>query len=266
MPWTPLNLSNLVGFWTAASVTQGSGIVTAWPDQGPTGNNLVPPTSPGPGWSGTAFNGAFPGITFNGSKPDVLQTAALNLSTTTLSYFCLFTDTQVGGQAVASARILSIADVGGGGVDYMAPGASASAVGTANPGNYYSYIDGYLGNGGSTAGISLGINIPVLYGLILDGSHAHLYNAAAEAMPSTAFASAIGAGAAQQLNIGTDQGLGEAWSGTMAYTILTSGVMSASDIANLITWTNNNWGTSFAGGIGYVPYNPLPQMAPIMAQ
>jgi hypothetical protein len=93
-----------------------------------------------------------------------------------------------------------------------------------------------LGNGGG--GLTYTPNTPQLFGNILDGSNAHLYlNSGTEQGSPVPFGSTIGSGGTYLELSGTNT--------TACYVIVTTVVMNPTDIANLKTWTNTNWGTSF---------------------
>jgi hypothetical protein len=106
------------------------------------------------------------------------------------------------------------------------------------------YSSGYQGNGG--AAISISNNTVYSFGTILDGTHGTSYLNFSAQGAQTAFSSSIGS-SPNKVQLGTRMNgtPGSPFEGTIGYVIITSGAMSGTDITNLKTWTNANWGTSF---------------------
>jgi hypothetical protein len=237
--WSPLSLSNLVAYYNASmGVTQSSGNVSQWNDQSGNGYNLTVPGG-GPPWtspvySSTGFNSSYPGITYtDGSNQSLDSAASVTMESGNFSIWMLANTPVFQSSNYRYFGLLA----NGGGVDYENNGICLIDS-IAAPG-YGAFQVDYLGNSVGSA------NVPQLVGFVGSSAGVQPYLAAtAEGSP----ASAITVGSSPNtIGIGNTQPIGGSpcTNFTIAFFILTAAAMSAGDISNLKTWTNNNWGTSF---------------------
>lgn len=230
------NPTSLVGtqgaFWRAdVGVSQSSGNVTAWADQGSHGNNLnvIPSTSPQ--WSSSSFNSSFAGISFNtgGSTPgDSINIASNIVNTTTMSVFILMKYLSAGSDRIVSDTVTSV------GNDNSTP-------------SWLFYIPTtqfqFYSSGGMSSPDILTNNTLYVIGAILNGSTVQDYvNFSTGA--SRSFSSTVGAATAGTFAVGAS-GSGNSCGMVVAYVLVTNNVLSGTDLTNLKSWTNSNWGTSF---------------------
>jgi hypothetical protein len=234
MPWSPLNLTGIAGFWRAdMGVTQSGGAVTAWADQSPEGTNLTNVYGGNPTYSATSFNLAFPGITIDGGATTEALVSTIGppvAPSTVMSFFLLLTINSI----VSNGRIFAYASNGG--TDFLTP----SILFYDQGGTYETYSSGNL------AAVSLSPPATALLTSVFDGTNNNLYSAAVPSTP-VAFSSVVG-DPGSYIFIGNDA------NPSAAFTIAAAGICSdyamslGTDVPNLITWSNNTFGTSFAGG------------------
>jgi hypothetical protein len=241
MPWDPTQIANVVAVWRAdMGVTTSGSNVTAWADQTSNGYSLTGFNSPQ--YSATGFN-SHPGITVSVSANSYLARTGMTFRTAPLSLWILFTVT---GNNTNGGRLFSLGT--GTGDDYTTPSCSFGvSMSGGNP--TASGID----NIGS-AGVTPSLNTPQLIGSITNGTNNNYYclnsatavNSQATSTPTEGSATSgnnvIGVGCQYNGYSGVQ------FDGTLAMVVLTSSAMSGTDIANLISFVNGVWGTSFAGG------------------
>jgi hypothetical protein len=234
--FTPNQLSGLVGFWRAdMGVTAAGGKISAWADQSGNAYNLTQGTSAQqPTYSATGFNTSYPGISCVAADGKGLASASISPSTTqTFSVAVLGKQTSAG----SNARIFSFWSTDSdsdwnGGPGWTVYEVNGWGCGAGNSDNF--------GNGGSSMGSS---NTPELVIWTNNGTIANAYlNGAVQGAATNINLNFFGPG---NFYLGTDpNGAGDA-TFTIAFVVVTAGVMSAGDIANLKAWCNANWGTSF---------------------
>ena len=238
--WTPLSISNLIGFWRADiglsntfSGTYDDYIAIAWADQSPAGNNLANiggAGASGPRYHATGFNSSYPTLYTDDASGVLMGTSSLTLASTVFSYFVLFDD--MGSTSGQHRRCLSIL-ANGSGTDYG--GAPSCEIDMG---------DGALGftGFGSAYNSTYTPGDPTSVGVICDGTNVHFYiNFVLVA--SQAFSSAIGA-SPNQFSLNQQCGGSANMYGDAPYALMATSNMT-SVVSNLKTWTNTTWGTSF---------------------
>lgn len=247
VPWTPLDLSNLIGFYRAdIGVSETGGNVTSWADQSIQGQNLASILGT-PTWSATGFNTSFPGVLFtNASGLDGIGNTTFVCSTTTFSVFILCSFVTSGD--LSNARLVTLWD-GTSANDYLTPSivlySPDPSVTPLFAPSFSLYSSGVIGNGGSPYSYSYPTGgVPVLLGGVLSGTTGNIYFNGTVQGAGTGFSSIVGDDNFW-INYDNNAGKNGHVNMSVAYVIVTTSEMSVSDIANLVTWTNTNWGTSF---------------------
>jgi hypothetical protein len=242
MSWTPLNLPSLSAFYRAdQGVTQSGGNVSAWADQSSNAQNLTITSATPPTWSGSSFGG-FPGITFSTANDTFLQTTSFSFSSAAMSIASLVIPTANSGND--GGRVVSL-QANGVATDYTNP-SIVLGIGSGGP-SVFGLSTTIIGDGGGTP--SIVPNTAQILGLTLDGiANGNVsINLVNQGAP-TAFSSIVGSNP-NILSIGMWTDASSQFDGVMGYTIITAAAFQPGDIENLITWTNNNFGTNFPGGI-----------------
>jgi hypothetical protein len=226
--WTPQSLSNKFAYYDATvGVTLSGSNVTAWADQFNSNNFNTLSSSVLPTFSATACNSSHPAVVSGASNNSgISANPASSLNSTTLSVWMLLQVSSFTGSGNPLQMTI-------GGNPDVTPNINFI---TDNTPEIYALSGGVLGNGG--AAVPLTAATPHLFGVILDGAHANLYLDARTPIGSpVTFTSTIGNGATFLQMFGDNT--------AMCNLIITTGVMNSTDISNLFTWENTNWGTSF---------------------
>jgi hypothetical protein len=237
--WTPLQLSNLVAYYNAGlGVTQSSGNVSQWNDQSGNGYNLTiqsgETNQTSPSYSATGFNASYSGITCSPGGDTGLGTSqtAVTFNQTVLSIFLLL-NTQLSGNTRRNFSLNTTAssDFNAGACGLMTNGALTNTV-------------CYQANDSTGLGSA---NTNEMIGFTFDGTNNRQY-LNGSLVNTFSYSAGFGGSGGAGINLGSSAWFSAGFASegfTIAYAILTAAAMSATDISNLKTWTNANWGTSF---------------------
>lgn len=235
--WTPLDIPDLVAFYRAdIGVTQSGGSVSQWNDQSTNAYNLTPSGSSNPTFSSTGFAEAYPGISFDGAS-QFLQNTGVALASTSVSTFMLISDSPT----ELNTNNPGIIALGANGVgnDTATPSFCVADFGGAFGGQVGFYSNGILGNGSSA--LSIPTAWPQLVGWIANGTSVNGFIRGQLVGTASSFSSTIGSNP-NTLKIG--QRDSNFWEGSVGFVIITSSAMTYVDVANLVRWSNANFGTA----------------------